>query len=165
MPSGNKENNMLFNLLAEEAEQAASTASKGNNNMQWIMIGIVGALFIAMIVYTVFSSRKRKKQQDTMMNSIVVGTKIMTIGRMVGKITQVNSDNTLIVNVGTENNPTLIVIDRQAVGLVLENVAAPAPAAAPTAELPQDEPVKAEEHEEEAKAEDADLVEDPFSKK
>ncbi|MBO4554841.1 MAG: preprotein translocase subunit YajC, partial [Clostridia bacterium] len=75
---------MLFNLLAEEAEQAASTASKGNNNMQWIMIGIVGALFIAMIVYTVFSSRKRKKQQDTMMNSIVVGTKIMTIGRMVG---------------------------------------------------------------------------------
>ena len=155
---------MLFNLLADEAEQAANNASGGNNNMQWIMIGIVGALFVAMIIYTVFSSRKRKKQQDTMMNSIVVGTKIMTIGRMVGKITQVNSDNTLIVNVGTENNPTLIVIDRQAVGLVLENVAAPAPA--PVADLPQDEPVKAEEEpQEEAKAEDADLVEDPFSKK
>ena len=156
---------MLFTLLADEAEQAASTASKGNNNMQWIMIGIVGALFVAMIVYTIFSSKKRKKQQDTMMNSLVVGTKIMTIGRMVGKITQVNSDNTLIINVGTENNPTLIVIDRQAVGLVLENVAAPAPAA-PVADLPQDEAVKAEEApQEEAKAEDADLVEDPFSKK
>jgi preprotein translocase subunit YajC len=90
-----------------------------------------------MIVYTIFSSRKRKKQQDTMMNSIVVGTKIMTIGRMVGKITQVNSDNTLIVNVGTESNPTLIVIDRQAVGLVLENAAAPQPAPAPAQSDPE----------------------------
>ena len=155
---------MLFNLLLAEEQAAGSTASGGNSNMQWIMIGIVGALFVAMIVYTVFSSRKRKKQQDTMMSSLVVGTKIMTIGRMVGKITQVNSDNTLIVNVGTENNPTLIVIDRQAVGLVLENVNAPAPVA-PAADLPQDEAVKPEEPQEEAKAEDADLVEDPFSKK
>ena len=154
---------MLFSLLAEEA---ASTPAK-NNNMQWIMIGIVGALFVAMIVYTIFSSRKRKKQQDTMMNSIVVGTKIMTIGRMVGKITQVNSDNTLIVNVGTESNPTLIVIDRQAVGLVLENAAAPQPAPAPAQpapELPQDEPVKAEEPAEEKKEEKSDLVDDPFKK-
>ena len=71
-----------------------------------------------------------------MMNSLAVGTKIMTIGRMVGKIAQVNADNTLVVNVGTDDNPTLIVIDRQAVGLVLEAVAAPAPATpeAPAAE-------------------------------
>ena len=157
---------MLFTLLAEEA---ASNTASGNKNMQWIMIGIVGALFVAMIVYTVFSSRKRKKQQDTMMNSIVVGTKIMTIGRMVGKITQVNSDNTLIVNVGTETNPTLIVIDRQAVGLVLENAAAPQPAPAPAEEapapeLPQDEPVGKEEAPEEAKEEKSELVDDPFKK-
>ena len=153
---------MLFTLLAEEA---ANNTAGGNKNMQWIMIAIVGALFVAMIVYTVFSSRKRKKQQDTMMSSLVVGTKIMTIGRMVGKITQVNSDNTLIVNVGTENNPTLIVIDRQAVGLVLENAAAPQPAPAPAVEepapeLPQDEPVAAEE----AAEEKSDLVDDPFKK-
>lgn len=63
-----------------------------------------------------------------MMDSLAVGTKIMTIGRMVGKITQINPDNTLVINVGTEFSPTLIVIDRNAVGLVLENVAAPAPA-------------------------------------
>ena len=54
---------MLFTLLAEEA---ANNTAGGNKNMQWIMIAIVGALFVAMIVYTVFSSRKRKKQQDTM---------------------------------------------------------------------------------------------------
>lgn len=159
---------MLINLLAEEA----NTTTGGNKNMQWIMIAIVGALFVAMIVYTIFSSRKRKKQQDTMMSSLVVGTKIMTIGRMVGKITQVNSDNTLIVNVGTESSPTLIVIDRQAVGLVLENAAlpqaAPAPAPAeeaPAPELPQDEPVAAEEAPEEPAAEEkSELVDDPFKK-
>ena len=160
---------MLFSLLAAEADAAATTA-KTSNNTQWIMIGIVGALFVAMIIYTVFSSKKRKQQQQNMMSSLVVGTKIMTIGRMVGKITQVNSDNTLIVNVGTENNPTLIVIDRQAVGLVLENVAAPVTAPSPAVEeaapeLPQDEAVKAEEPQKEAKASDADLIDDPFGKK
>ena len=161
---------MLFSFLLAEAEAANNTPA--NNNTQWIMIGIVGALFVAMIVYTIFSSRKRKKQQDTMMSSLVVGTKIMTIGRMVGKITQVNNDNTLIVNVGTESSPTLIVIDRQAVGLVLENAAAPAPAPveeapaedAPAEELPQDEPVVSEEPAEEAKEEKSDLVDDPFKK-
>ena len=146
-----------------------SLLAADGNYTQWIMIGIVGVLFVGMIVYTIFSSRKRKQQQDNMMNSLVVGTKIMTIGRMVGKITQVNTDNTLIVNVGTENNPTLIVIDRQAVGLVLENAAAPQPAPAPAeapapaADLPQDEPVAAEEAPA-AEEEKSDLVDDPFKK-
>ena len=94
-----------------------------------------------MIVLTIIPQKKRQKEQKAMMDSITVGTKIMTIGRMVGKITQVNADNTLIVNVGTENSPTYIVIDRQAVGLVLEAVpvAAPAPVAEEPAEAPVEE--------------------------
>ena len=83
------------------------------------------------------------------MNSLAVGTKIMTIGRLVGVIVQVNADNTLHVNVGTEDQPTVIVIDRNAVGLVLQNVAAPAPvvsdAPAPAAEEQKSEEVFAEE--------------------
>ena len=93
----------------------------------WMYIAI-GVVLVVMIVLTIIPQKKRQKEQKQMMDSIQVGTKIMTIGRMVGKITQVNADNTLIVNVGTENSPTLIVIDRQAVGLVLENVAVAAPA-------------------------------------
>ncbi len=98
-----------------------------------IMYIVIGVVLVLMIVLTIIPQKKRQKQQQEMMNSLAVGTKIMTIGRMVGKITQVNSDNTLIVNVGTENSPTLIVIDRNAVGLVLENVAA-APVAEPAVE-------------------------------
>ena len=106
----------------------------------WMYIAI-GVVLVVMIVLTIIPQRKRQKEQKAMMDSITVGTKIMTIGRMVGKITQVNADNTLIVNVGTENSPTYIVIDRQAVGLVLEAVpvAAPAPVAEEPAEAPVEE--------------------------
>ena len=97
-------------------------------NPSTIMYIVIGVVLVLMIALSIIPQRKRKKQQEQMMNSLAVGTKIMTIGRMVGKIAQVNADNTLVVNVGTDDNPTLIVIDRQAVGLVLEAVAAPAPA-------------------------------------
>ena len=130
----------------------------------WMYIAI-GVVLVVMIVLTIIPQKKRQKEQKQMMDSIQVGTKIMTIGRMVGKITQVNADNTLIVNVGTENSPTLIVIDRQAVGLVLENVAVAAPAvteAAPAEESPVEEAVveeKAEVAEEatEEKAKDEEV--------
>ena len=104
------------------------TGILGLATQYWMYIAI-GAVLVVMIVLTIIPQKKRQKEQKAMMDSITVGTKIMTIGRMVGKITQVNADNTLIVNVGTENSPTYIVIDRQAVGLVLEAVpvAAPAP--------------------------------------
>ena len=107
----------------------------------WIYI-VIGVILVAMILLTIIPQKKRQKQQQEMMNSLTVGTKIMTIGRLVGKITQVNADNTLYVNVGTEINPTIIVIDKNAVGLVLENVAAPVV-------TPVEEPAKAEPEQEE----------------
>lgn len=97
----------------------------------WIMYVIIAVVLVLMVVLTIIPQKKRQKQQQQMMNSLTVGTKIMTIGRMVGRITQVNADNTLYVNVGTDENPTIIVIDRNAVGLVLENVAAPVVESAP----------------------------------
>ena len=116
------------------------TGILGLATQYWMYIAI-GAVLVVMIVLTIIPQKKRQKEQKQMMDSITVGTKIMTIGRMVGKITQVNADNTLIVNVGTENSPTYIVIDRQAVGLVLEAVpvAAPAPVAEEPAEAPVEE--------------------------
>lgn len=101
---------------------------------QIIMFVVLAVVVVLMIVLTIIPQKKRQKQQQEMMNSLAVGTKIMTIGRMVGRITQINSDNTLHVNVGTDENPTVIVIDRNAVGLVLENVAAPVAPAAPAEE-------------------------------
>lgn len=120
---------MLFNtlLLAENA----ADATKKNDDKAWIMWVIIGVVLVLMIVLTIVPQKKRQKEQQKMMNSLNVGTKLMTVGGIVGKITQVNTDNTLIINVGTENSPTLIVIDKKAVGYVLEGVAMPA---APVAE-------------------------------
>lgn len=104
----------------------------------WAMYVIIGVVFVVMIVLTVVPQKKRQKEQQNMLNNLAVGTKLMTVGGIVGKITQVNADNTLIVNVGTENNPTLIVIDKKAVGYVLEKVDAPQ-AAAPAEEEKKEE--------------------------
>lgn len=127
---------MFTSILA--AEEGGSWFS------QYGMFIIIAVVLVLMIVLTVIPQKKRQKQQQEMMSSLRVGTKIMTIGRLVGKITQVNADNTLIVNVGTEDTPTLIVIDKNAVGLVLENVAAPVEEA-PAAEAPAAEETPAEE--------------------
>ena len=102
----------------------------------WWLYLIIGVILVGMILLTIIPQKKRQKQQQEMMNSLTVGTKIMTIGRLVGVIVQVNADNTLHVNVGTEAQPTVIVIDRNAVGLVLQNVAAPAAPAEPVVSEP-----------------------------
>ena len=112
----------------------------------WWLYLIIGVILVGMILLTIIPQKKRQKQQQEMMNSLTVGTKIMTIGRLVGVIVQVNADNTLHVNVGTEAQPTVIVIDRNAVGLVLQNVAAPAAPAEPVVSEPAPaEETKAEE--------------------
>lgn len=108
------------------------------------MYVVIGVVLVLMIVLTIIPQKKRQKEQQNMMNSLCVDTKLMTVGGMVGKITQVNSDNTLIINVGTDANPTLIVIDKKAVGYVLEKVAAPVEAA-PAEEPAQEEAPAAEE--------------------
>ncbi len=140
----------MFNILQILAESGAGTGTTTQSKIpSWVMYVVIGVVLVLMIVLTIIPQKKRQKEQQNMMNSLCVGTKLMTVGGMVGKITQVNSDNTLIINVGTDANPTLIVIDKKAVGYVLEKVAAPveeakaeepaveeAPAAEETVEAP-----------------------------
>ncbi len=128
-----------------------------------IMYIVIGVVLVLMVVLTIIPQKKRQKKQQEMMNSLSVGTKVMTIGRMVGKIVQVNDDSTLIVNVGTEDSPTLIVIDKNAVGLVLENVAA-APVA-PVETATESTEVFEESKADEVVVEEAEVVETEASDK
>ncbi len=154
---------MLLNLLLAAEEGAAA----GGGTSSWIMWVIIGVVIVLMVVLTIVPQKKRQKEQQKMMSSLTVGTKLMTVGGLVGRITQVNTDNTLIINVGTESNPTLIVIDRKAVGYVLENVNSPAPAAdatpITTEEIPaitEEKPVESTFTETAAPEEDHDHIED-----
>lgn len=134
----------MFNILQILAESGAGASTTTQSKIpSWVMYVVIGVVLVLMIVLTIIPQKKRQKEQQNMMNSLCVGTKLMTVGGMVGKITQVNSDNTLIINVGTDANPTLIVIDKKAVGYVLEKVAAPVEAA-PAVEPAQEEVPAAE---------------------
>lgn len=135
----------MFNILQILAESGAGASTTTQSKIpSWVMYVVIGVVLVLMIVLTIIPQKKRQKEQQNMMNSLCVGTKLMTVGGMVGKITQVNSDNTLIINVGTDANPTLIVIDKKAVGYVLEKVAAPVEAA-PAVEPAQEAAPAAEE--------------------
>ncbi|MDR3216593.1 MAG: preprotein translocase subunit YajC [Clostridiaceae bacterium] len=87
---------------------------------QYTMLIILGLFFVVMMVMTVIPQKKRKKQQQEMMSSLGIGTKVMTIGRMIGTIVAINNaENQIILNVGSDENPTLITIDRGAIGMVV----------------------------------------------
>ncbi len=153
---------MLFNYLLSAAAEGGATTGDANTPAQgglpgWAMWVIIGVVLVLMIALTIIPQKKRQKEQQNMMNSLAVGTKLMTVGGLVGKITQVNADNTLIINVGTEENPTLIVIDRKAVGYVLENVNPPAP-------VVEDAPVdgNVDDAPQEPAAEDVEVSDDAF---
>lgn len=87
----------------------------------WVMFVILGAFFVLMMVMSIVPQRKRQKQMQEMMSNLSIGTKVMTIGRMVGKIVALNSEtNQVILNVGTDENPTLITMDKAGVGYVMD---------------------------------------------
>lgn len=111
----------IFNFfLAAEAQGAGQ-------GMDLTMVFLLLGLFLIMIVMNVIPQRKRKKQMLEMMNNLVPGAEIKTIGGMVGKIVQVDDENGLfVINVGTDELPTLIKIDRSAVYTVAQPEA-PAP--------------------------------------
>lgn len=110
---------MLYNLLlaAEEATGSGSTTSDatnagGNNWLVWVIFIV---MIVGMILLTVIPNKKRQKEYQQMQNELRVGTKIVTIGRMIGVITKLYDDNTIEVDVGTPGNPVIITITREAI--------------------------------------------------
>ncbi len=86
------------------------------NTNSWLMPVILAVFFVLMIVMTIVPQRKQKKKQAEMFNSIQVGDKIMIIGGFVGVIVEYDGANDqYIVNVGTEENPTHVVIVKNAI--------------------------------------------------
>ncbi len=89
-------------------------AESTNGGTNWWTIGILAAFFVLMIVMTIIPQRKQKKQQQQMMNSLGVGSKIMTIGGFVGTIVAVDGNN-FQVDIGVPGNPQVVVIVKNAV--------------------------------------------------
>ena len=85
-----------------------------------VMIVVLLVLFVGMMLISIIPQKKKQKEYEAMQNAIKVGTRIMTIGRLIGTVVAINSDNTLEVDIGTKGNPVIILINREGVGLNLD---------------------------------------------
>ena len=82
----------------------------------WVIFGV---MIVGMIALTVIPNKKRQKEYQQMQDNLRVGTKVMTIGRLIGTITKVYSDGTIELDVGTAGNPVVITINREAIAVNL----------------------------------------------
>ena len=97
----------MFNLFGMMAE-----GEDGNG----LFLIIVMAAFLVLILLTSFiPQKKRQKEMMNMLSSLKVGDEIKTIGGMVGNITAIEDTGLLVINVGTEEAPTFIKIDKVAI--------------------------------------------------
>lgn len=93
-------------------------ATEGSNS--WIFLVIIVVMFGGMMALSIIPQKKRQKQYTEMQSQIRVGTKIMTIGRLIGKVVKIYNDNTIEIDIGTDGSPVVIVINREAIGVNLD---------------------------------------------
>lgn len=93
-------------------------AAKNAGNWIWIVLLLV--LFVGMMAISIIPQKKKQKEYQEMQNAIKVGTRIMTIGRLVGTVVAINTDNTIEVDIGAKGTPVIIVINREGIGLNLD---------------------------------------------
>ena len=91
-------------------------AMMANGNGDGITLIIIMAVFLVLILVTSYlPQKKRQKQMMDMLSNLTVGNEIVTIGGMVGKISAIEESGLLIINVGTEESPTYIKVDKVAI--------------------------------------------------
>ncbi len=137
---------MYLNLLAEST----------NSWKSYIPIIVIVVLLIAFFVWSFISQKKKQKAFTVTVNAVRPGSKVKTIGGIVGEVVEVNDEeNTFVLKTGdSEGNYSYMKFDKQA---IYQTDAKPEPAAAQVAE--KKEEAKAEEAAEE-KAEEKDEKED-----
>ena len=98
---------MISNILAMETQSI-------------VMIVILLVLFVGMMAISIIPQRKKQREYAAMQEAIKVGTRIMTIGRLIGTVVAINTDNTIEVDIGAKGSPVVIVINREGIGLNLD---------------------------------------------
>ena len=136
---------MLFNLLAEEG-------GKGFNLQTLIPIIIIVVLLVAFFVWSFISQRKKQKNFNETIAAVRPGSKVKTIGGIVGTVVEVDDEEgTFVLRTGdSAGNESYMKFDKQA---IYQTDAKPEPAA---------EKKEKEEAPAEAPAEPAEAPAEPF---
>lgn len=99
-------------------EQQPLPAAKGPGFGDPIMI-VALAVLAFMFFFTISSSRKEKKRKAALVSSLKKGSKVRTIGGIIGTVAELREDNTVVVKVD-ENTNTRMKFDRNAIASVIE---------------------------------------------
>ena len=114
----------MFIMLANEATTGTGTGTGSKGIGDYWLIIVMGVLIVGMVVMTIIPNKRRQKEYQRMQDEIRPGTKVMTIGRMIGTVVRIYDNNTLEVDVGTPGAPVVITINREAIGVNLDAQAA-----------------------------------------
>ena len=85
--------------------------------LQWGQVIIYVGIALVFIAFFVFSSKKRKKEEQEYkerLDSYVVGVKILTIGGIIGEIVEVN-EKEVVIATGLEDNVSYIRLDKRGI--------------------------------------------------
>ncbi len=81
----------------EAAGEASGGAQQTGTNMGWLMIVIYIAFFALIGYFLIFRpNKKRRKQEEELRSSIVLGDEVTTIGGIVGRVVNIKDDNITI---------------------------------------------------------------------
>ena len=92
-----------------------------------ILFVVLGLLLVALFVLPMFTNKKRQKEAQAMYDSIRVGTKIKTVGGIVGTIVEINTinavDKEFTLETGKEGSKCTMVFDMKAIYQVMGQTA------------------------------------------
>ena len=96
----------MYNLITvlSQATAPAETAPQGGGSS---MLLFVVLMFAAMYFLMIAPQRKRQKQHQKMLSELKTGDKVLTIGGMIGTISNVK-EKTFIVKLGDNNKVEFI---------------------------------------------------------
>ena len=141
---------MWMNLLADETQNTSSF-------MDYLWIIVIIVVLVAFFVWSFISQKKKQKAFNETINAIKPGSKVKTIGGIVGEVVEINDEEgTFVLKTGdSEGNYSYMKFDKQA---IYQTDAKPEPAA--PAEEKKEEAPAVEEKTEEAPEEKKDETQD-----
>lgn len=104
---------MSFFISNAMADAGAATSAEGSPYQLIIMLVVFAAIFYFMILRP---QQKRAKTHNQLMSSITIGDEVLTNGGLVGRVTKVNDNGYLVLELNESNH---VVIKREYVTSVL----------------------------------------------
>lgn len=131
---------MWMNLLADETQNTSSF-------MDYLWIIVIIVVLVAFFVWSFISQKKKQKAFNETINAIKPGSKVKTIGGIVGEVVEINDEEgTFVLKTGdSEGNYSYMKFDKQA---IYQTDAKPEPAAASAEEKKEEAPAVEEKTEE-----------------